>query len=465
MVGSARLQAVGIALAKLKAQYEDFFLQNAAAVQQAESLLRSLSYFVPAKFKSADELGELLYALVSLLGLHNDAILRRRLVSSPEFYASQKVLRRSAAYERIATWLGVVKQVETFVELAARRTGGAKLRWTVIWVIELAKSVVHLLRHSETILIVRQIPCRKASVLTFGVGVGLARFILRAALLFRSKCDSGLLVNPPLPPIQREKATALLAKLQEQQSDSDVQESDASPPASVFSTPKREIAPPSVDSILFNARSMHERRQQQPGNLASEEARERLQQNLVPVPGAPYGTTPRFQRRLTRPPSHAEELRTPLSRRQMQGELLHMARPLVFCEKEVFSQSVFAFGANLTCRCVLFLFLAVLVARFAGHKSWSAWGSALATDIASKILSGDSRDMHEEERGELSRRSGLLVYYLMRSPIYDRFTRSIVISAVNKLGRLFPLLGGLTAESVTDYLELWQDTYFDIWES
>ncbi|KJE90608.1 hypothetical protein, variant 2 [Capsaspora owczarzaki ATCC 30864] len=429
MVGSARLQAVGIALAKLKAQYEDFFLQNAAAVQQAESLLRSLSYFVPAKFKSADELGELLYALVSLLGLHNDAILRRRLVSSPEFYASQKVLRRSAAYERIATWLGVVKQVETFVELAARRTGGAKLRWTVIWVIELAK------------------------------------FILRAALLFRSKCDSGLLVNPPLPPIQREKATALLAKLQEQQSDSDVQESDASPPASVFSTPKREIAPPSVDSILFNARSMHERRQQQPGNLASEEARERLQQNLVPVPGAPYGTTPRFQRRLTRPPSHAEELRTPLSRRQMQGELLHMARPLVFCEKEVFSQSVFAFGANLTCRCVLFLFLAVLVARFAGHKSWSAWGSALATDIASKILSGDSRDMHEEERGELSRRSGLLVYYLMRSPIYDRFTRSIVISAVNKLGRLFPLLGGLTAESVTDYLELWQDTYFDIWES
>ncbi|KJE90607.1 hypothetical protein, variant 1 [Capsaspora owczarzaki ATCC 30864] len=437
MVGSARLQAVGIALAKLKAQYEDFFLQNAAAVQQAESLLRSLSYFVPAKFKSADELGELLYALVSLLGLHNDAILRRRLVSSPEFYASQKVLRRSAAYERIATWLGVVKQVETFVELAARRTGGAKLRWTVIWVIELAKSVVHLLRHSETILIVRQIPCRKASVLTFGVGVGLARFILRAALLFRSKCDSGLLVNPPLPPIQREKATALLAKLQEQQSDSDVQESDASPPASVFSTPKREIAPPSVDSILFNARSMHERRQQQPGNLASEEARERLQQNLVPVPGAPYGTTPRFQRRLTRPPSHAEELRTPLSRRQMQGELLHMARPLVF----------------------------LLVARFAGHKSWSAWGSALATDIASKILSGDSRDMHEEERGELSRRSGLLVYYLMRSPIYDRFTRSIVISAVNKLGRLFPLLGGLTAESVTDYLELWQDTYFDIWES
>ncbi|KJE90609.1 hypothetical protein CAOG_01894 [Capsaspora owczarzaki ATCC 30864] len=401
MVGSARLQAVGIALAKLKAQYEDFFLQNAAAVQQAESLLRSLSYFVPAKFKSADELGELLYALVSLLGLHNDAILRRRLVSSPEFYASQKVLRRSAAYERIATWLGVVKQVETFVELAARRTGGAKLRWTVIWVIELAK------------------------------------FILRAALLFRSKCDSGLLVNPPLPPIQREKATALLAKLQEQQSDSDVQESDASPPASVFSTPKREIAPPSVDSILFNARSMHERRQQQPGNLASEEARERLQQNLVPVPGAPYGTTPRFQRRLTRPPSHAEELRTPLSRRQMQGELLHMARPLVF----------------------------LLVARFAGHKSWSAWGSALATDIASKILSGDSRDMHEEERGELSRRSGLLVYYLMRSPIYDRFTRSIVISAVNKLGRLFPLLGGLTAESVTDYLELWQDTYFDIWES
>ncbi|KAK0540184.1 hypothetical protein OC842_000576 [Tilletia horrida] len=59
--------------------YERFLLANGSQITAVESSLRSLTYFLPGRFKDAELAGEAIYAALNLLGMYHDSILVRLL--------------------------------------------------------------------------------------------------------------------------------------------------------------------------------------------------------------------------------------------------------------------------------------------------------------------------------------------------------------------------------------------------
>ena len=75
--------------------------------------------------------------------------------------------------------------------------------------------------------------------------------------------------------------------------------------------------------------------------------------------------------------------------------------------------------------------LLVIGVGFFGDQSSIPWLAALVTDASSHtLLSGHikgkrmtSLRFNDEERQELRRRALIIAFYLLRSPLYDRFTK------------------------------------------
>ncbi|XP_025784022.1 peroxisomal biogenesis factor 16 [Puma concolor] len=57
-----------------------------------------------------------------------------------------------------------------------------------------------------------------------------------------------------------------------------------------------------------------------------------------------------------------------------------------------------------------------------GQRSWTPWLLSGVVDVTSLSLLSDRKGLTRRERLELRRRTILLLYYLLRSPFYDRFS-------------------------------------------
>ncbi|KAJ2006382.1 hypothetical protein GGI04_001900 [Coemansia thaxteri] len=118
------------------------------------------------------------------------------------------------------------------------------------------------------------------------------------------------------------------------------------------------------------------------------------------------------------------------------GELLFILRPLIY----------------------------VIGIRKMGKGDWRPWALSLLIELASRQMV--RTDLHADknsaertvERDELSRRKWLFLYYLLRSPFFDRFTESRLTRAAEWCSNkpLLSLLGSL----IQDYQPLWQNYYF-----
>ncbi|XP_040265069.1 peroxisomal biogenesis factor 16 [Bufo bufo] len=97
-----------------------------------------------------------------------------------------------------------------------------------------------------------------------------------------------------------------------------------------------------------------------------------------------------------------------------------------------------------------------------GQKSWKPWLMAAGLDIASLSVLRDIHPLSRRERGELRRRTLLLIYYLLRSPFYNRYTEIRLLLLLRLLGDYVPGLG-LVARPLIDYLPVWQKIYFYNW--
>ncbi|KAF5920603.1 hypothetical protein HPG69_011183 [Diceros bicornis minor] len=94
---------------------------------------------------------------------------------------------------------------------------------------------------------------------------------------------------------------------------------------------------------------------------------------------------------------HHEELSvppTPLGLQETIAESLYIARPL----------------------------LHLLSLGLWGQRSWTPWLLSGVVDVTSLSLLSDRKGLTRRERLELRRRTILLLYYLLRSPFYDRFS-------------------------------------------
>ncbi|KAM7108655.1 LOW QUALITY PROTEIN: peroxisomal biogenesis factor 16 [Ciconia maguari] len=97
-----------------------------------------------------------------------------------------------------------------------------------------------------------------------------------------------------------------------------------------------------------------------------------------------------------------------------------------------------------------------------GQRSWKPWLLSAVLDISSLSLLSDLKDLNRGERAELRRRTILLLYYLLRSPFYDRYSEGRILLFLRFVGINVPGVGFVT-RPLMDYLPAWQKIYFYNW--
>ncbi|CAH0716297.1 unnamed protein product, partial [Brenthis ino] len=103
--------------------------------------------------------------------------------------------------------------------------------------------------------------------------------------------------------------------------------------------------------------------------------------------------------------------------------------------------------------------------RIFGSKSWKQWLLALGIDIASfKLYNRHMDNFSYEQRLEISRRKLGLVLYLLRSPMYNGYSKNIIESVLTSTSNKIPMLSFICSP-IIQYLSHWQDIYFYMWAS
>lgn len=99
-----------------------------------------------------------------------------------------------------------------------------------------------------------------------------------------------------------------------------------------------------------------------------------------------------------------------------------------------------------------------------GPDTWKPWLLACGMDLCSIYLMGESKELNPKEKAELKRRNLMLIYYLMRSPFYDKYTKQRFIGVLRFIAQYVPL-SGFIIRPVLEYLPTWQRMYFYVWAS
>lgn len=100
-----------------------------------------------------------------------------------------------------------------------------------------------------------------------------------------------------------------------------------------------------------------------------------------------------------------------------------------------------------------------------GTDTWKQWFFSLAMDLSSFSLYGDDiKQLNYEQRVEISRRKLCLLYYLLRSPMYSKYSGSVINNLLRKTAQKVPF-AGFICNPILQYISVWQDTYFYMWSS
>ncbi|XP_050506669.1 peroxisomal membrane protein PEX16 [Diabrotica virgifera virgifera] len=103
-----------------------------------------------------------------------------------------------------------------------------------------------------------------------------------------------------------------------------------------------------------------------------------------------------------------------------------------------------------------------------GTNTWKPWAVSLALDFASLELyrsctKKDVKSVTPQQRLQISKRTILLLLYLLRSPMYEKHSKDRVHSFLMTLSKV--PLAGLIFTPLAQYLPFWQSTYFYMWSS
>ncbi|XP_023119727.1 peroxisomal biogenesis factor 16 [Amphiprion ocellaris] len=158
----------------------------------------------------------------------------------------------------------------------------------------------------------------------------------------------------------------------------------------------------------------------------------------------PLGSAPSLQTRLFGAPrprktrsswkEKASSKPTPLGLQETIAESVYIGRPLVH----------------------------LLCLGLCGKQSWKPWLISGVLELSSFAVLSDAKFQNGWERAEMRRRSFLLLYYLLRSPFYDKYSEEKIIFLLRLLADHIPGIG-LVARPLMDYLPTWQKIYFYNW--
>ncbi|XP_074523430.1 peroxisomal biogenesis factor 16 [Halichoeres trimaculatus] len=97
-----------------------------------------------------------------------------------------------------------------------------------------------------------------------------------------------------------------------------------------------------------------------------------------------------------------------------------------------------------------------------GKQSWKPWLVSGALEVSSFAILNETKFQTRWERAEMKRRTFLLLYYLLRSPFYDKYSEEKILFLLRVLADHIPGIG-LIARPLMDYLPSWQKIYFYNW--
>ncbi|KAF9076227.1 peroxisome membrane protein [Rhodocollybia butyracea] len=154
------------------AHYESFLLNNVSTISTLESSLRSLTWFLPGRFKDAELASETLSASLNMMSMYHDTLLARIVQSDPKyrplipFSLHTRFTRawadKNSRYKWAARMLETIRFTELVIEMGLRRKVSAKNRYRGIIILELIKAILRfiLLRITRRPLISPPIPER-----------------------------------------------------------------------------------------------------------------------------------------------------------------------------------------------------------------------------------------------------------------------------------------------------------------
>ncbi|XP_033716443.1 peroxisomal biogenesis factor 16 isoform X1 [Tursiops truncatus] len=315
----------------------------------------------------------------------------------------RKELRRklpvSLSQQKLLTWLSVLECVEVFMEMGAAKVWGEVGRWLVVALIQLAKYVRNV--GGQPWVGVPEASC------TDGVQ--------------QSSPDPRLASHLPTPASPYSQPRAVLRMFLLIWFKAGLQ---TSPPIVPLD---REAQAPSQDGD----RSPGSQEQSYVGKRSK-----RVVRTLQDTPSLHSRHWGAPQQREGRQQQH-EELSitpTPLGLQETIAESLYIARPL----------------------------LHLLSLGLWGQRSWTPWLLSGVVDVTSLSLLSERKGLTRRERLELRRRTILLLYYLLRSPFYDRFSEAKILFLLQLLADHVPGIG-LVTRPLMDYLPTWQKIYFYSW--
>ncbi|VEN56783.1 unnamed protein product [Callosobruchus maculatus] len=104
-----------------------------------------------------------------------------------------------------------------------------------------------------------------------------------------------------------------------------------------------------------------------------------------------------------------------------------------------------------------------------GSRAWKPYLIALAMDISSLQLYKSCKrnnlsTLTPQQRLQLSKRTLLLVLYLIRSPVYEKYSRDKINNLLSGLSKYVPL-AGLVCNPLSQYMPYWQSMYFHMWST
>jgi len=101
----------------------------------------------------------------------------------------------------------------------------------------------------------------------------------------------------------------------------------------------------------------------------------------------------------------------------------------------------------------------MLVTKF-GVKSWTAWSLSFIIEFSSyHLIHQEYSSLSQIEKDEHQRRSNLLFYYFLRSPLYDQFTKELLTYFQDSSIAQKPIINLVTG-SLKEYMALWEEYYF-----
>ena len=120
------------------------------------------------------------------------------------------------------------------------------------------------------------------------------------------------------------------------------------------------------------------------------------------------------------------------------GEMIHILRPLVHL---------------------------AAMAKY-GKKAWTPFFVSLGMDLVSlRLLNQPSFHLRtSQQRLELNKRTIFLLFYVLRSPFFDNYSKIRLLKLLGFCSDKIPIIGSLIRPMIT-YLPEWQQNYFSIWAS